>query len=203
MGFDEEQTTEILKRAMAAVKDAEIPTELQPLALEKAIDLIAGRLEPSAPSPTATRQPSQPSRADESVSSQEQSPHGKLSRKLKLEPQLVEEVFHYDEADGLRLVIGPSKFDPAKRTGTKQLALLYAAGVQGAGLDEWTSLKDIREVVKDFNRFDSSNHAVTMGQMDDVFLFAGSGAGRKVKVNRQGLEQASDLATRIAGGEVP
>lgn len=199
--------TKILRQALDAVNDAGIPDELKPLALEKAIDLYAGG--GTAPAAGGGESGGGASGGSHSRGSAQDGPASaaaedataiqKIAAKLKIDPETADEVYDHG-ADGLRIVLGTSKFDAAKRAGTKQLALLYAAGRQAVGTEDWTPMKDIREVIKDFNRFDSANFAYTVSQMDDVFLFRGTSAqSREVKVNRHGYEQAAVLIKQLTG----
>jgi hypothetical protein len=195
----------ILKQALDAVAGAGIPDDLKPLAFEKAIDLYAGSgAIPAAGGGRATgggggdgggssSSGAGAALAEESTAIQT------IGAKMKIDGATADEVYEIDD-EGLRIVLGTSKFEPAKRAATKQLALLYAAGRQAAGLEEWTPVKDVREIVKDFNRFDTANFAYTIAQMDDVFLFRGSSAqSREVKVNRHGYEQAAELIRQLTG----
>jgi hypothetical protein len=201
MTSDSSRIAQILKDALAAVDEADVPPELKATALEKAIDVLAG----VAPGGTAAAE-----RKEHDGGGRGTTPGGhrtgdvldKIAETLKLDREVVEEVFHHDDTEGLRIVLGTGKFEVAKRAGTKQLALLLAAGRQAAGIEEWTPTKDILTVVKDFNRFDQANFAYTIKQMDHVFLFAGSSSSdRKVKVNRQGKEEAAALIRALTGGD--
>jgi hypothetical protein len=193
---------EVLKSALAAVKAADIPPELQSTALEKAIDLIAeGGGAPATKPPVGNGSKQHRGHAASDASLGDESVLGKIAERLKLERVVVEEVFHHD-GDDLEIVLGTAKFDQSKRAGTIQIALLLAAGRQAGGLEEWTSVKDIRELAKDFGRFDQANFANTITKMDNVFMYTGSStADRKVKVSRQGYERAVALITALTGGE--
>jgi hypothetical protein len=205
---DSVDVKQVLKRAIDAVNDAGIPDELKPVALEKAIDLYAGAGTNLGGGGGGSGGGGGTSGGDgggggggggASAVSDDLTAIQKIAAKLKVDPETVGEVFDHD-GDGLRIVLGASKFDAARRAGTKQIALLFAAGRQGMGAQEWTPVKDVREVVRDYNRFDSANFATTISQMDDVFLFKGNNAhSREVKVNRQGYEEAAALIKELTG----
>lgn len=194
----------VLKQAIDAVNDAGIPDELKPLALEKAIDLYAGTGTTSVAGGGGGGTSGGGGGGGDggggaSAVGDDATAIQKIAAKLKVDPETVGEVFDHD-GDGLRIVLGASKFDAARRAGTKQIALLFAAGRQGMGAQEWTPVKDIREVVRDYNRFDSANFATTISQMDGLFLFKGNNAhSREVKVNRQGYEEAATLIKELTG----
>lgn len=197
--------TKLLKQAMDAVNDAGIPDELKPLALDKAIDLFAsaGSFVPGAIGAGQGAEAGDGGKRSSGTAGPvgaDASPLEKIATRLKLDAETVSEVYDHD-ADGLKIVLGTAKFDQAKSAGTKQLALLFAAGTQGAGIEDWTPAKDLRDVVKDFNRFDSANFAYTITRMDDVFLFRGNSAqSRELKVNRKGFERAAALIKDLTGG---
>lgn len=203
MAVEAPQIAEVLKSALAAVKAADVPPELQSTALEKAIDLIVeGGSAPATKPPVGAGAKQRQGHVAGDTSLGDESVLGKIAERLKLERVVVEEVFHHD-GDDLQIVLGTAKFDKTKRAGTIQLALLLAAGRQASGLEEWTSVKDIREFAKDFGRFDQANFAYTITKMDDVFMYTGSSAAdRKVKVSRQGYERAAALIMALTGGEV-
>jgi hypothetical protein len=200
----EAYVTSVLRAAIAAVEGAEVPDALRPIAFGKAVDLFAGAATGRSGSG------SQQGRAAGSVSPPPDparrnggSVVGRIASKLGVAPEIVEDVYANDD-EGLRLVVGPAKFESAKRAATMKLALLIAAGYQSAGIEEWTPVARLRDVVKDYNRFDSSNFAVTISKMDDVFLFTGSKApDRKVKVNRHGYEAAARLVKALTGSDAP
>jgi hypothetical protein len=189
----------VLKDALAAVTDAGIPPELQPTALEKAVDLLAG-----TPARTPVTQAKRDELRGDRAGAKEPgtSPLDKIAENLKLSREVVGDAYHYDDETGLQIGLGTTKFASAKSAGAKQLALLFAAGRQAAGIEEWTTVKDLRELAKDFGRFDSANYSATVKEMHDVFMFAGtSSMDRKVKVNRRGKEAAAALITAMTGGE--
>jgi hypothetical protein len=191
------RVTQVLRDALAAVAAADIPPELQPTALEKAVDLLAAT---PASSPVAHDKHDEPrAGATKPLGA---SPLDKIAENLKLSREIVGDAFHYDDEAGLQVGLGTTKFASAKSAGAKQLALLFAAGRQAAGIEEWTAMKDLRELAKDFGRFDSANYSATIKEMHDVFMFAGTNAmDRKVKVNRRGKEAAAALITKMTGGE--
>jgi hypothetical protein len=202
MASDTSHVTQVLKAALAAVTDAGIPPELQATALEKAVDLLAAT---PANKPVAPNTRDETSRVGDRVGGTEPrgvSPLDKIAENLKLSREIVGDAFHYDDEAGLQIGLGTTKFESAKSAGAKQLALLIAAGRQAAGLEEWTAIKDLRELAKDFGRFDSANYSATIKEMHDVFMFAGTSAmDRKVKVNRRGKEAAAALITKMTGNE--
>jgi hypothetical protein len=200
MRSDASQVTQILRQALAAVKDAGVPPELQPTALEKAVDLLAGAGASTGSPPLAQTEPVR--REPGGTIGGGAVPLDMIAEGLGLSREVVEEVYHYDADDGLKIVLGTTRFARAMSAATKQLALLLAAGRQAAGIEEWTSFTDIRELAKEFGRFDSANFSTTIKDMPDAFMFKGSTTSdRSVKVNRRGREDAAAMITVLTGGE--
>ncbi len=182
-----------LKKASEIVEQADLPADLRPTAFQKAFDSLMGSASPAA-SPYAGI----PAKQDAgSVAS------GGLeatAQKLSLPLEVVAEVF--DISDGtLDVVVGFSRLADGDAAGTKQLAVLVAAGRQAAGIDSdgWTSAAEIREICKDFGKFDQANFGSTLKGMDKWFSISGSGRDRKVKMTRAGWEHAADLVRALTG----
>jgi hypothetical protein len=198
MTFEQRDVAGILSAAYAAVSQAQIPAELQPMALAKAVDLLASSSSQVSPpgGPPAALQVLPPG-SDGSAPVLET-----IAKNLGLDVATVAEVFSFDDQDGLTIVLGPSKFKPSRAAGMAQLALLIAAARQAAGIEEWTPAAIVRDVAKDFNRFDQANFAKTLAGMDRVFMFKGTSAhDRRVRVNRAGKEEAATMIKGLVGGE--
>lgn len=122
----------------------------------------------------------------------------KIAFALKLDHELAERI--YDVKDGeLGYVIAPRRLATDKANATRQLAAIVAAGRQTAGLDDWTPVSIIRDVVHDFGKLDGANFAGYISKMDkdDAYLVRGRGASREIKVTRSGLEPVGELLTSL------
>jgi hypothetical protein len=127
----------------------------------------------------------------------------RIAERLQVDVDVVRDVFHYDDERGLKIVISPKKLEPSRAGGTKQLALLVAAGRQAAGLDEddWTDIGEVRQVAQDYKKFDSANFAKHISGMKDEFNVTGPAQKRLIKVTRPGWDKARELVERLAGVE--
>jgi hypothetical protein len=96
----------------------------------------------------------------------------RIATKLKVDIDIVDSVY-FDENGDVRVGVPAGKLESGKMAGTKQLALLAAAGRQGAGLEESTSVEKIREVADEYKRYDQANFARTISQMDNEFRIMG------------------------------
>jgi hypothetical protein len=183
-----DEVTKILREAFDAVKAAELPTEVLGVAMGKAVDLIGGVPRPSQ----------EEAKKEGGLKVDTGDLLGKVAAKLGVARELVDDTYEVVDGD-LVLSIPRPKLDAAKTKGTKQVALLVAAGRQAAGLEEWTETKTIRAVADDYGKFDSPNFASSVAELGDSLKFVGTGAARKVKVRLVGFEEAGKLITKVLG----
>jgi hypothetical protein len=189
---------DVLVRALKAVDEADIPEELRTVAFGKAVDLIAADAGGTTERSQQRRDlggSGHPATGDLALD--------KIAARLKLDVGVVQDVFHYDDERGLQIVVSSKKLEASRSGGTKQLALLVAAGRQAAGLDEgdWTDVGVIRQVCQDYKKFDSSNFAKHIAGMKYEFNVTGSAQKRLVKITRPGWDAARELVERLAGAE--
>lgn len=193
-----DHVVKVLKQALKAVDESGVPAELRTSAFQEAIRLLSSDFAP-------TKERAQDDRSDgtgDGDGGGGAADHLRaLAKKLAVSHEAIAEIFH-DDAGELKLIVASSKLLADKGPATKQIAVLIAAGRQGAGIDAgWTESKVIRETCSEFGKFDSSNFAGTLGSMGDVFSFVGAGQSRKVKVNRPGFERAGALVTELVGAK--
>jgi hypothetical protein len=187
---------ELLRSSAQAVESAGLAEEFRVAGFEKAFDYLAGVQGPGLPGDNLVLAKQEPRReVDQS------SPLSQIASRLSLPVDVVEDVY-FEDGELLGLGVASSSIDPKKAGGTKQLALLYVAGLQTGGWEEWTAVDSIRAVCSEYGRYDDSNFATTLGEMGDVFQFRGSRRSREVRLKRPGLEAASRLVSRLAGREV-
>jgi hypothetical protein len=182
---------EVLAEALRAVNEAEIPTELREIAFAKAIDLAAG---PQPARPAARKTQVQDELGDDADGLQ------RIASKLKLDREVVSHVYYLNpDGKSLEVVISPSRLPSKFGPAIKELALLVAAGRQAAGLDaEWTAADEVRKVCEHFKRYDPSNFAAYIKQMEDVFSIRGTPYKRELRMSSPAWEQATALVTRLA-----
>lgn len=196
-----ESVADILAEAIAAVNAADVPAELKEAAFSKAVDVIMARRTAgtvaridtgvSVPAGMSTSVGAPPSVAPDDLV-------GRIAARLRLERDAVAEVF--DATDGkIDIIVPPRKLAPGKAPATKQLATLVAAARQGAEIEDWTDVDEIRRFVEDFKRYDSANFAATLKEMDDIFRIKQTGRRIVVKLGRPGWDRATELVTTLAG----
>jgi hypothetical protein len=191
-----DEVKQIIKEAVKAVEEANVPDDLRVTAFEKSIEALIGA--PDSGSDVAARDEGRlPVLAATSNGPSLEA----VASRLGLDRGLVEEVYYVDE-NGLGLALAPSKFQSKKAAGTQQIALLLAAGRQAGGWEDWTPVGHIRTACRDYGRFDAANFATTIKRMGDVFGFRGRARQLEVRVTRPGYEQAADLARNLSAGAV-
>jgi hypothetical protein len=184
------ELAEALKRAAQIVEEAQLPSDLRAAAFSKAVDSLVG---PASPAPSAQSSGSAQPGTHSGVS-------GLLavSQKLGVTAEVADEV--YDLRDGrLDVILGFSRIAAGAAAGARQLAVLVAAGRQAIGIDGdgWTPVSEIRDICKEFNKFDSANFASTIVGMDQWFSVSGSGPARKIRLTRAGWEHAAQLIAEL------
>lgn len=175
----------ILREAFDAVKAAELPTEVQGVALGKAVDLITG-----------VRTAAQREVRKEEVLADPGDLLGKIEAKFRVNRELIEDTFEVEDGS-LNLTIARTKLEALKTKGTKQIALLLAAGRQAAGLDDTTETKVIRTVAEEYGKLDPPNFASTIAEMTDSFIISGTRADKTMKARRGTFEEAGRLITAL------
>lgn len=190
--------TEVLVAAIRAIEEAGVPDDLRVVAFQRAIDLIAAGI-PAVGTPQ--RGAEMALVLVNGVEEVVDTPLARIAQRLKLDPEIVGEVFH--DADGeIEITVPSAKLETGKKGATTQLALLLAAARQGAGLEDFTPFDVIRKVTEDYRRYDQANFSRSINEMSDVFNFRGTSRNRSVKVNRPGWEAAAELVRELGGGSV-
>ena len=195
-----EEVTEFLRSAVKAVQDAEVPDHLQPVALGKAFDAIAG-VEQRVPSHTGRR------RGDagrgEGTPPDTSSPLERIAAKLDVDAEDVSEIFEVDGED-LHLTIRRDQLSEDRREALREVALLVVAGRQSAELDEErTHTNVVRKQGEEWGLVAKNTFQEEMGGLGNIVTSRRSGAGRELKVTRHGLNEAGDLVRRMTDAGTP
>jgi hypothetical protein len=179
----------ILTAAAKAVEEANLPDDLRQAGFQKAIDLLTRGTEAGpAPAIPAIHAPTETGGRDLLA---------KIAARLRLTEQIVSDV--YEETDGAIDVIVPAaRFEARKAPAAKQIALLVAAARQGAELEEWTDVDQIRHFAEEYKKYDPNNFAATLKEMDDVFRVKQTGRTITLKLSRPGWDKAAELVQAVA-----
>lgn len=206
MNADEKDSVEVvvLKRTVAALEEVQLDDEFRLLAFEKVFDLVTGEITLTGSAAGAAQPPSPSFVPSPTVPQGRQDDDGdilsKISARLKLDRAIVDEVYGVKDGE-LVLHMSPSKLDDTRSGGTKEIALVLAAGRQAAGIEEWTSYAEIRQWCDHMNRLDASNFAGTMAEMDSLLRTTGSPRKREVQLRATGWEEASKTVRKLVHGD--
>jgi len=192
MASDRTEIVRVLREALGAVEDADLPQDLRAAAFNKAVDLLHGRSGPQSSADPSSRRHAAPEQESDSRLS-------RIASRLGVPQELLEHV--YDAGEKELLVVMPrSKLPIQKGPAMRMLALISAAGRQAGGYDsEWTSAERIREECRQFGVLDSANFWARLAEADDVFVVRGGSKDREFKVTRHGFEEAGKTIGRLAG----
>ena len=182
----------LLRDALSAVNEAEVPESLRAVAFERAFDFLAAQrgLTPMKPliRPPATGQPAQ---GGPSI--------GEIAASLGVANDVADELFSTGES-GPELIVATARLASEKAKATKQIALLLCAVRQAAGL-EWTPADIVREAVVHYGRHDSPNFAGSLNELHPFSSFRGKARKRELKLNKAGQEEAVRLMQKLTGHE--
>jgi hypothetical protein len=179
------------RRAMEILEELEIEKDLRPAAFTMAVEALRTGQSPVQPM-------EKPAGASASGEAGDASSIETVARRLSLSRGQIEETYHFGEK-GFELVAPGSKLAKSKSAGTKEIALVVAAGRQAAGIDDWTNMDDIREWSDHFRKLDAPNFAKAVADMSDVFRVAGKGSKRQVKLREPGWAKAKEVIERLLG----
>jgi hypothetical protein len=196
--MDPEEVGAILAQAVKLVQDGVTSPNLQPIAFEKAIEMLlgsrakqdeaAGRARVGAAvAPVAAGSIGGSSALD------------RLAARLRLSQEVVEAVFTVS-GDELALTVPPDKLSKSKGPGAREIALLVAASTQAAS-DEPTTADEIRKAVADYDKLDSANFASTMADLKGNFLIGGTSRARTFKLTKPGWAAAATLVAKLGGAD--
>lgn len=123
-----------------------------------------------------------------------------LASRLGLDVSRLEEILSITD-DGLQLYAPSSRISAMKSKATRELALAVVAARQGSGLDEgWTKINEVREVVRDFGRYDESNFSTYVRGLGDVLSIRGRQSGVELRLTQPGWEAAVKVFSQLLGG---
>jgi hypothetical protein len=183
-----------LSDARAAVDAASLPEEWQTAAFTEVLRHLLGGSGGSAPF-MPVHLPASP--VPPTVG--EGNGVAKFAKRVGLDEAVLHDIYGF-EGGGVSLHVASTKIAVSKKSATREIALLIVAARQGIGVDDgWTAVSHIREVLHNYNRFDSSNFATNIKAVSDAFNFRGKGASVEIRLTQPGWEIASAFVREIAG----
>lgn len=191
-----------IRAAIADVDAAEVSREdravVLGVVLAKRVGLAAHSTPATPDGGRAQHLPQEPDATNGRIAPPDDGLVGRIAGALKVSRDVVDLV--YDDRDGeLGVVVSARRLADDKANATRQLAQIVAVGRQAAGLEEWTPVGRVREVVSDYGKLDSANFASYVQRLDkdNVCLMRGKGANRELKVTRSGMESIAEMLTAL------
>lgn len=191
LGTEDEQIAggvELLRSAYATALAAQLPKELLGPAFEGAL-AVALRSTTAPVSAVAGAAP-----AVAAPPAEQAAAGGRLAllaSKLGVSVERISAVF-YEEEGQLLLGVAASRFGSRKSEAARRISLLVVLARQFDGAEQWTPVSLLRQACQEYNAFDVSNFAKHVLSLDNVLQFQGSGAARKVRLTKPGLELAAE-----------
>jgi hypothetical protein len=188
-----DDVTAYLRDALEAIDRAAIPEPLQPVALAKAIELLAGTASSDAVERPAPASPdvSPPARGAGT-------PEDRVGAALGISSEAVAYVFAFD-GDTVALTIPRERLVEDRVGAQRQVALLVCAARQLGGLEERTHSDRIRTAGVDLGVVRKNTFREEIGRLGPSFVSQPSGRfGRTLRLTQPGRREAGDLIRALA-----
>lgn len=202
MPTDVAALTELVKTAKQATEGLD-NKDLQRVAFERVLDHLlkngaADDLTSNAggPASVAAAGALVEDRAD-GVFADEQQRIDAVATYFKIDPEDVPHLFDVS-GEVPALILHTSSFSTEKAVATREITLLVT-GVRTA-IGQKTATNDIRKIVDDFGRLDSSDFMTTLANMKEISILGKAcSPNRVVRMKVPGVERARELVERFIG----
>lgn len=188
-----------LKAAVAALNDADVPSDLREVAFGRAFDVISGL---ERPQPHATDMPSAVSRI-RAVAEDAPLQHRFLAiaKELEVDQHLVERLFDEHGENELQFVGSLQRLGSTKQAMVDGIAVLLCAARAAGGYDPdgRTSDAAIRAEVERHGLYDVTNYSKHTKNLRQLANANGSGRSTTYKLKYEGRVRARELARLVLG----
>lgn len=188
------EPVDVLRVALAAVNEADTPDHLQPVALAKMLDLLAG----GAPVKASEARQTGGAGGGDGVAAVSGDRDKAIAKELDIDPALVERLF--DEHDGALQFIGDlEKLGSSKQSKVEKLSILLCAARQAAGYDADGRTTDevIRAEVERHGLYDVTNYSKHVKQLRSLTNPNGTGKATTYKIKYEGRMAARAIAKTL------
>lgn len=200
MTLSDAELTERLKRAAAAVEQADLADDLRQIAFERALGVLGVGGAPAAEASATEPRPN--AGQDSAIPSSGGGLLGAVSKRLGLELDRVSRV--YEEEDGqIRLIVRRAMLpNPNSRAASmRDVALLVVVGRQAARLEDQTPYALVREECRELKVLDDANFSTEIGKLE--FRTEGGRNTRTARANRHHYDDAAELIRQMTEGDQP
>jgi hypothetical protein len=208
MPVDTSTLREILVAAHQTVREANLPSALQPAAMEKAIEVLAAQAGLVAtPQPLAVPASGAPTREPKENGNVPAVGGGtgsleSIASRLGVELNTVEQVFLAE--DGFQIIVPTNRLPDRARPAMRDLIFLTALGRQAGGWDsKTTAVTDARAVCEHYGGryYDPNNFANAVKDLDEYIQATGKRNDMTLRVLPGGYRAGAALVRRMAGEE--
>jgi hypothetical protein len=207
-GEVEMEVSEVLKKAWAAVEDAELPAEIQLVAFQEAIRLTSPSNGVSLSGAPARRETGDNSGSNGSggtypdvgnrEGASESEIYDRVSEQTGVDRDKLEQLVHLDD-DELRVSVPGLKLGKSNSERTRAVAQILTI-TRGFGLDETeTSLEVIRGECERLKVYDSANFSAHLKALSG-YVINGGGQNRRLRAKSPGIEAFATLVDSLLGG---
>ena len=188
--MNEQDVSELLKRALAAVDSAALPEALRSDAFSSAVQLLA-----RAEAPSSLGGGLRPRSVGNSAGPMSSGVEllDRIAAGLGVDLGSIGNLFAEDDGVPV-LILQSTKLPKTKAAAAHDIALLVMAARQLSGVDDYTEPDVLRDAVKRYGRFDVSNFGKHMADLDNLVLTSGQRSATKRKLTKPGIEAAAELA---------
>lgn len=201
MPIDVKELTDLVDAADKATSGLE-NAELRRVAFERVLEHLlrngaAGTPVTSRPDGASGKAPKANAEKADGVFAEEQQRIDAIATYFRITPDEVLHLFDTSE-ETPSLVLHSSSLDNTNTVATRQIALIVTGGRTALG--QKTTTADIRSVVDNYGRLDSSNFMGTLANMPELAVLGKPRSpNRVVRMKATGAEQARELAQRMIG----
>lgn len=195
------EPTEVLRKALQAVGEAEVPDDLRELAFAKAVDLYSRPDQPQPPVDEGGAE--RVGQISPGVQSEFPASDGlaNVASALGIDPNYVEEFFAETEEEELMFTHDPDPLGTNNADRARAVSLLLACARQYGGYDSTsTSYATLKEECERLHIYDSKHFSTQVSGMTKFFVVSGSGQSRTFKAKPSAkVEAKRHIETLMAG----
>ncbi len=210
------EVSETLKKAWAAVEDADVPDKIHETAFKEAVRLLSPAqvvAAPAAPTPgvsthggntasksgntTASGSSGGPNGDDSNITATEGELFAKVETQTGVDRSKLEEIVHLDNG-ALKVSIPGIKLGKNNAEKTRAIAQIITI-VRGFGLDETeTSVELVRAEAQRLKCYDQANFSSQLNKLSG-YLVTGSSSNRRIRAKAAGIQSFPALVDGLLG----
>jgi hypothetical protein len=184
---------DLLKEAVSAVDEANVPQDLREIAFTKVLEFLQANSD-SSQAKNAQIFPEKSAGIDSGALSQ-------IASKVGIEPHLLDRVFE-ESKDGLIFSGDAKAFGSTKAKMVQGIVLLILAGRRWSGLDNGVTTSDeiVRAEVDRNSLLDVTNYGKHISALKPYVTITGTGKNATYKIKHDGLERAKQIVQSLVSG---